>query len=74
IGWLFDKMIDKIPCFNLIHIDPKNVQKKMGISGDPMMVGPILGVLLGIIAGYDFKHILLLGISICGVIFILPRM
>ncbi|EAX3546611.1 PTS galactitol transporter subunit IIC [Salmonella enterica] len=74
IGLLFDKIIDKIPGVNLIHIDPENVQKKMGIFGEPMMVGTILGVLLGIIAGYDFKHILLLGISIGGVMFILPRM
>ncbi|EMQ2030977.1 PTS galactitol transporter subunit IIC [Salmonella enterica] len=74
IGLLFDKIIDKIPGVNRIHIDPENVQKKMGIFGEPMMVGTILGVLLGIIAGYDFKHILLLGISIGGVIFILPRM
>ncbi|HFW5596786.1 TPA: PTS galactitol transporter subunit IIC [Salmonella enterica subsp. enterica serovar Saintpaul] len=74
IGLLFDKIIDKIPGVNRIHIDPENVQKNMGIFGEPMMVGTILGVLLGIIAGYDFKHILLLGISIGGVMFILPRM
>ncbi|MBJ5033127.1 PTS galactitol transporter subunit IIC, partial [Salmonella enterica subsp. enterica serovar Derby] len=74
IGLLFDKIIEKIPGVNRIHIDPENVQKKMGIFGEPMMVGTILGVLLGIIAGYDFKHILLLGISIGGVMFILPRM
>lgn len=74
IGLLFDKIIDKIPGVNRIHIDPENVQKKMGIFGEPMMVGTILGVLLGIIAGYDFKHILLLGISIGGVMFTLPRM
>ncbi|EAY1390095.1 PTS galactitol transporter subunit IIC [Salmonella enterica] len=74
IGLLFDKIIDKIPGVNRIHIDPENVQKKMGIFGEPMMVGTILGVLLGIIAGYDFKHILLQGISIGGVMFILPRM
>ncbi|ECV8846045.1 PTS galactitol transporter subunit IIC [Salmonella enterica subsp. enterica serovar Typhimurium] len=74
IGLLFDKIIDKIPGVNRIHIDPENVQKKMGIFGEPMMVGTILGVLLGIIAGYDFKHILLLGISIGGVMFILPRL
>ncbi|WP_410958996.1 PTS galactitol transporter subunit IIC [Salmonella sp. SAL00672] len=74
IGLLFDKIIDQIPGVNRIHIDPENVQKKMGIFGEPMMVGTILGGLLGIIAGYDFKHILLLGISIGGVMFILPRM
>ncbi|NIY47529.1 PTS galactitol transporter subunit IIC [Cedecea colo] len=74
IGLLFDKIIDKIPGLNRIHIDPENVQKKLGIFGEPMMVGTILGVLLGIIAGYDVKHVLLLGISIGGVMFILPRM
>ncbi|WP_202301878.1 PTS galactitol transporter subunit IIC [Dryocola clanedunensis] len=74
IGLLFDKIIENIPGLNRIHIDPENVQKKLGIFGEPMMVGTILGVLLGIIAGYDFKHILLLGISIGGVMFILPRM
>jgi len=74
VGLLFDKIIDKIPGLNRIHIDPENVQKKLGIFGEPMMVGTILGLLLGIIAGYDFKHVLLLGISIGGVMFILPRM
>lgn len=74
IGLLFDKIIDKILGLNRIHIDPESVQKRLGIFGEPMMVGTILGILLGIIAGYDFKHILLLGISIGGVMFILPRM
>ncbi|HEG4372265.1 PTS galactitol transporter subunit IIC [Klebsiella oxytoca] len=74
IGLLFDKIIDKIPGLNRIHIDSESVQKRLGIFGEPMMVGTILGILLGIIAGYDFKHILLLGISIGGVMFILPRM
>ncbi|MEQ4931818.1 PTS galactitol transporter subunit IIC [Klebsiella oxytoca] len=74
IGLLFDKIIDKIPGLNRIHIDPESVQKRLGIFGEPMMVGTILGILLGIIAGYDSKHILLLGISIGGVMFILPRM
>ena len=47
IGLLFDKIIDKIPGVNRIHIDPENVQKKMGIFGEPMMVGTILGGLVG---------------------------
>ncbi len=73
IGLLFDKIIDKIPVLTVFILIRKTF-RKMGIFGEPMMVGTILGVLLGIIAGYDFKHILLLGISIGGVMFILPRM
>lgn len=73
IGLLFDKIIDKIPGVNRIHIDPENVQKN-GNLRRAYDGGYYSGVLLGIIAGYDFKHILLLGISIGGVMFILPRM
>ncbi|WP_407257165.1 PTS transporter subunit IIC [Klebsiella pneumoniae] len=43
------------PGLNRIHIDPETVQKKFGIFGEPMMVGTILGIFLGVIAGYDFK-------------------
>lgn len=39
-----------------------------------MMVGTILGILLGLIAGYDVKGILTLGINVGAVMFILPRM
>lgn len=39
-----------------------------------MMIGLILGILLGIIAGYDVKGFLTLGVNIGAVMFILPRM
>lgn len=55
VGLLVDKIIDHIHGLNRIHIDPETVQKKFGIFGEPMMVGTILGILLGVIAGYDFK-------------------
>ncbi len=57
VGLLVDKIIDHIPGLNRIHIDPETVQKKFGIFGEPMMVGTILGIFLGVIAGYDFKSI-----------------
>ena len=38
----------------MIENDPETVQKKFGIFGEPMMVGTILGIFLGVIAGYDF--------------------
>lgn len=34
-----------------------NRTEKFGIFGEPMMVGTILGIFLGVIAGYDFKSI-----------------
>ncbi len=73
IGLLFDKIIDKIPALTVFILIRKTFRKN-GNLRRAYDGGYYSGVLLGIIAGYDFKHILLLGISIGGVMFILPRM
>jgi PTS system galactitol-specific IIC component len=74
VGVLGDKIIDKIPGLNKLKADPETIQKKFGVFGEPMMVGLILGLLLGIVAGYDVKGILNLGINLGAVMLILPRM
>ena len=63
-----------IPGVRNIDINPMTIQKRFGIFGEPMMVGTVLGLLLGIVAGYDLQGILTTGISIGAVMFILPRM
>lgn len=74
VGLLGDWILDKIPGLNKLKADPESIQKKFGIFGEPMMVGVILGVLLGIVAKYDLKGILNLGINLGAVMLILPRM
>lgn len=74
IGLLGNKIIDKIPGLNKLNADPETIQKRFGIFGEPMMVGLILGLLLGIAAGYDLKGILNIGINLGAVMLILPRM
>lgn len=74
LGLIGNKIIDLIPGIRDININPETIQKRFGIFGEPMMVGTILGLLLGIVAGYDLQGILTTGISIGAVMFILPRM
>ena len=74
IGLLGNLIIEKIPVIHKISIDPATIQKRFGLLGEPMMIGIILGVLVGVIAQYDLKGILSLGINIGAVMFILPRM
>lgn len=74
IGLLGNWIIDHIPGLNKIHINPETIQKRFGIMGEPLMIGTILGVLLGILAGYDVKGILNIGVNLGAVMFILPRM
>lgn len=74
IGLLGNWILDKIPGINKLQADPVHIQKRFGIFGEPMMVGFTLGILLGILAGYDFKGVLSLAIYLAAVMYILPRM
>lgn len=74
LGILIGKLVSKIPVIKDLHADPDTIQKKLGIFGEPMMMGVILGVILGILAGYDLSEILKVGMSMGGVMLLLPRM
>lgn len=74
IGLLGNWILDKVPSINKLHADPETIQKRFGIFGEPMMVGFMLGMLLGLLAGYDFKGVLALAINLGAVMYILPRM
>lgn len=74
VGLLVDKIIDHIPGLNRIHIDPETVQKKFGIFGEPDDGWYYSGHSARRNCRIRFQKVLLLGISIGGVMFILPRM
>ena len=69
-----NNIIDKIPGLNKVEADPETIQEKLGILGEPMIIGFILGLVLGISAGYEFKEILSVAVRFSAVIFILPKM
>ncbi|MBE3591338.1 MAG: PTS galactitol transporter subunit IIC [Thermoanaerobacter sp.] len=69
-----NKLIDKIPVINKIEADTDTINKRFGVFGEPIVIGLILGVVLGILAKYDVKGILNLGISMAAVMLLLPRM
>jgi PTS system galactitol-specific IIC component len=74
LGYLIGKVVDKIPGINSIKADAETIQKKFGIFGQPMMMGLILGCILGILAGLDVGAIFKTGISMGGVMLLMPRM
>lgn len=74
IGVIGDKMINKIPLINKINADPKSIKNKLGLLGEPPIIGVILGIFLGIGAGYDFKDTLEVSFKIAAVVHILPMM
>jgi PTS system galactitol-specific IIC component len=52
IAWAVDKIIDKIPGLNKIDINVQGMQKKFGVFGDPVLLGSVIGLVIGILAGY----------------------
>lgn len=69
-----NKLIDRIPVINKIEASPETINKKFGVFGEPIILGLILGLILGVLAGYDLKGILQLGMSMAGVMLLMPRM
>lgn len=74
LAFVGNKLIDKIPGLNKIEADPAAIQNRLGLFGEPMIIGFILGAIMGISAGYEIREILEIAIRFAAVIFILPRM
>ncbi|SFH59254.1 PTS system unknown substrate IIC component, Gat family [Priestia megaterium] len=74
VGVLGNKIIDSIPGVKKLKADPESIQKRFGVFGEPMMIGLVLGILIGIIAGFSFDKVLQLGMNLGAVMLIMPRM
>ncbi|NLN98084.1 MAG: PTS galactitol transporter subunit IIC [Eubacteriaceae bacterium] len=74
ITFLLNRLWDKIPGINRIDINADTMKEKLGIMGEPMMTGLVLGIGMGFLAGYDSSKILQLGIQMAAIMVILPRM
>ena len=74
LGFLVGKLVEKIPGINKLNADPESIQKRFGIFGEPMMMGIILGLILGTLAGYEVSEIFNVGMSMGAVMFLMPRM
>jgi len=74
IGVLGNAIIDRIPGLNKLDANPEKMKQKLGLLGEPMFIGFLLGVILGVAGGYPFKKVAELAVSFAGVIYILPLM
>ena len=66
--------IDKIPGINKIDINMDEAQKRFGVFGEPILIGSVLGIVIGVLAGYDVTKILTLGVSLGAVLVLIPKM
>lgn len=74
IGVVGNAILDRIPGLRKLDANPEKMKAKLGLLGEPMILGLILGIGLGIAGGYSFKETSELAVSFAAVIFILPVM
>src|SRR5690606_35519731 len=74
LAMLLEKVYDYIPGLKDVKLDTSAINKRFGIMGEPMMIGLVLGIILGIAAQYGFKGTAELAVSMAALMLLLPRM
>lgn len=70
LNWLFDR----IPGVKNIDINMDKIKTSVGVFGEPVMIGLIIGAGIGVLAGQDFASILKLAMNLAAAMFLFPRM
>jgi len=81
IAIVLNWIMDRIPGINRIDISTETIEKRFGVFGEPVVLGLIIGLVLGVIAYYnagDFgtvlSKVLTTGMTLAAVMLLLPRM
>lgn len=70
IVWL----LDRIPGIKDWDASPEGIKKRFGLIGEPGILGLLLGIIIGIAAGYNVQQFLGLGMQVATMMVVLPRM
>lgn len=73
IACLVDAIIDKIPVLNKIDVSADALQEKVGVLGEPIVIGGLLGAIIGFLAGYGPQQALPLGVKMSAVMILMPK-
>lgn len=74
LTYALNRVWDKTPGIRKINVNSTNLKDKLGIFGEPLMIGLILGLGMGVLAGYNSQKIIQLGVQMSAVMILMPRM
>ena len=74
-------IIDRIPGLRDLNADPETIRKRFGVWGEPVILGLVIGLILGILGFYNagdlttvLVKVLGTGMNLAAVMLLLPRM
>ena len=73
-GWLMAKILDKIPGLKAAKFTPEYIQDKFGVIGEPAVLGGLIGIFMGVLAGLWWADIVMLMINISTGLVVIPMM
>lgn len=74
IAWPMNWLLNKVPFIKNSQFSIRDAQKYLGFFGDQMIMGGIIGLVIGFLAGYDLTSTLQLGVSMSAVLVLIPKM
>lgn len=76
IALMVNKLIDLIPLVNRIDIDAKKIEIRLGVFGEPVLIGTLIGFSVGVLAYgiVDYETNLQLAITMGAVLVLIPKM
>ena len=69
-AWIFNR----ISFLKNLKANPDVIRKRLGLLGEPMVLGFIIGFFLGIFGGQSLKDAILTAVNIAAVMLLIPRM
>ena len=70
IVWL----VDRIPGLKKAKITPEQLTERYGIFGEPIFIGSVIGLAMGLLAGETVGNSLMLAVNLAAVMYIQPKM
>lgn len=67
-----DDLIEKIPGLRKVNISTETMEEKLGVFGQPLVIGTILGLAIGLLARYPIGQALQLGVQMGAVMLLMP--
>ncbi|WP_081796893.1 PTS galactitol transporter subunit IIC [Bacillus ndiopicus] len=71
---VLDKIYNRIPFLRNSKLDISYLQGKIGMFGDPVIIGAVLGIIFALLAGYNFADGASLMMSVVAIMVLFPRM
>lgn len=74
VAILVEKLFNVIPGLKNVHLDVDKLSNKIGVWGNPAVIGLFVGCLLGILTKQTVAGVLTMGMGIALVMVLMPRM